>query len=368
MPDSDDGKGRKKAPRGPADGYPRVIAHNETIRFIYDPDTNQVTAQRLHVQQRPDVLENDDTPPDGVARTVGSLSVTAAGREVTAVPQSPYGSTEAPQAVAAEGVPEKIAEHLRAEAQRTGRAAGIDVTTRYTHNLDTNETEQETQNPRKGLRLRERAAAGVQAARGAAAGGLDALAGGVANFEQGQQEAVQQRAATQQAREEAEKELAEAQKEYDEARAEAGTSGRIGSFALRVRGGQEPDRLQQARERLRAAGVSLRRPEPKENVEQTGGAAARLGRFANRSGQGGGQALAQGGRLAEGARHLRKEFQSPGGLFGGTAPKPGGKKKRRSSSSKRKNTGRTPPEKVVVQVVSSHSPSGSNRPSHYRQA
>ena len=69
--------------QGPPDGFPRRIAHNETVRYSYDPATDKVTAELVSVQDQPDILMRDATPPDGRARSVASLIVTPVGRQLT---------------------------------------------------------------------------------------------------------------------------------------------------------------------------------------------------------------------------------------------------------------------------------------------
>ena len=127
------GQPKEIIPLGPADGFPRRIAHNETVRYSYDPATDKVTAELVSVQDQPDVLVKDTSPPDGRARGVASLTVTPAGRQL-AVDQDP--EQDAPP------VPDDITASLRRQSEASGGApVSIDATTRYVHDLDTHDTQ-----------------------------------------------------------------------------------------------------------------------------------------------------------------------------------------------------------------------------------
>ena len=53
--------------------YPRAIAHDETVTYTYDPDTD--TFRAVVDADRPRVTRTDDSPPDGDARPVGGWHI-----------------------------------------------------------------------------------------------------------------------------------------------------------------------------------------------------------------------------------------------------------------------------------------------------
>ena len=127
----DDGKKEEEKVQGPDGSYARVIGHRETVRYTYDNEKDEARAERVAVQEQPDVLKRDSTPPQSTLRQVGALDIIPSGREV----QATRDDTNTVM-----GVPEEVARRLREESERTGKPASTEITYEYTHDIDERRT------------------------------------------------------------------------------------------------------------------------------------------------------------------------------------------------------------------------------------
>ena len=108
--------------------YPRAIAHDETVTYSYDPDTD--TFRAVVDADRPRVTRTDDSPPDGDARPVGGWHIKPTAQGVEAAERE-----ERPQ------VPDDVAEELRERAEQEGGPVSMTTRRSFEHDLDTRETE-----------------------------------------------------------------------------------------------------------------------------------------------------------------------------------------------------------------------------------
>ena len=115
--------------------YPRTIAHDETVRYSYDPDADQFDA--VVDADRPRVIRTDDSPPDGEGRPVGGWDIkpTDQGVEATERDASPQ-------------VPDDVAEELRRKAEQEGGPVSTTAARTIEHDLDTRQTERKRVDPR----------------------------------------------------------------------------------------------------------------------------------------------------------------------------------------------------------------------------
>ena len=99
------------------------------MEYSYDPLTGELKAEVLDSSE-PVVTGWDDTPPSRDVRVVGSWEVEP----------NPDGVTVTRNAQPPE-IPERLAEQLRAQAEREGRPVRSAHTVRHDHDLDTRETQ-----------------------------------------------------------------------------------------------------------------------------------------------------------------------------------------------------------------------------------
>ena len=283
------------------------------MRYTYDAKQGAAKAEYVLVQENPDVITRDSTPPTAVARSVGALSVTPSGREVNA---------SRDVAAAPLRVPEDIADRLRAESERTGRPASVDVSYRYTHDVDEQRTTVSAGAPQRGLAPKAEADRRRAARLAAKSGGNDAQVG----------------------------------------QAPAGSSGNAGTMEAGRSGlvdKAEADRRRANRTGGNGNGGRGQPGQPGQRGQQ---------RPAGNAGNAGTMAAGRGGLASKAdAEERRRQRREQGGIVDGPEHSPA--KPRKFTSKKRKNEPRRSPGRTTVVVQSSHGGNaGSSRPQHFRSA
>ena len=124
-------------PKPPA-GFARTIAHEERVKYSYDPAIGELQAQLLGISA-PSVVGWDPTPPAADLRTVSRWEVTPADDRVDVEP-SPE---ETP-------VPEEVKQQLEEAATNAGGPVAFEATIRVDHDLDSQETSVKLGKGRKG--------------------------------------------------------------------------------------------------------------------------------------------------------------------------------------------------------------------------
>ena len=111
----------------PGASYPRRIAHEERVKYTYNPETGSYSA-RLLGAYAPSVTSRDDTPPQREVRPVGTWDVLPSNESVEIARNRRVT------------IPNSVREQLRRQAEQTGEPASLEASVRFDHDIDTRET------------------------------------------------------------------------------------------------------------------------------------------------------------------------------------------------------------------------------------